>query len=58
MSGLVRGKATISMVSYKTRDFTRLCLRSVRKFTTYPCKVIVVDNDSQDESVECLKSLK
>ena len=57
MSSLVKGKATVCIVNYKTLDFTRLCLRSIRKFTNYPYEVIVVDNDSQDESLEYLKSL-
>jgi len=58
MTDLIKGKATICIVNYKTPDFTRLCLRSVRKFTKYPYEVIVVDNDSQDESLKYLKSLK
>lgn len=57
MSELAHGKATICIVNYKTLDFTRLCLRSIRKFTNYPYEVIVVDNDSRDESLEYLKSL-
>jgi len=57
MSDLVKGKATICIVNYKTLDFTRLSLRSIRRFTKYPYQVIVVDNDSQDESLEYLKSL-
>jgi glycosyltransferase involved in cell wall biosynthesis len=57
VSELVRGKATICVVNYKTLDFTKLCLRSIRKFTKYPYEVIVVDNNSQDESVEYLRSL-
>jgi len=57
MSNLVKGKATICIVNYKTVDFTRICLRSIRRFTKYPYQVIVVDNDSQDESLEYLKSL-
>ena len=57
MSNLIKGKATICIVNYKTVDFTRLCLRSIRKFTKYPYEVVVVDNDSQDESLEYLKSL-
>jgi len=57
MPQLQKGKATICIVNYKTLDFTRLCLRSIRKFTTYPYEVIVVDNDSRDESLEYLKSL-
>ncbi len=58
MSQLVSNKATICIVNYKTLDFTRLCLRSIRKFTNYPYEVIVVDNDSKDESVEYLRRLK
>ena len=55
---MIKGKATICIVNYKTLDLTRLCLRCIRKFTEYPHEVIVVDNDSQDESLEYLKSLK
>lgn len=58
MAGLIKGKATICIVNYKTLDFIKLCLRSIRKFTRYPYEVIVVDNNSQDESLEYLKSLK
>jgi len=58
MTETTRGKATIGIVQYKTLDFTRLCLRSIRKFTSYPCEVIVVDNDSNDESLDYLRSLK
>ncbi len=58
MPQLVKNKATICIVNYKTLDFTRLCLRSIRKFTNYPYEVIVVDNDSRDESVEYLRGLK
>jgi len=58
MAELVKNKATICIVNYKTVDFTKLCLRSIRKFTHYPYEVIVVDNNSQDESLEYLKGLK
>ncbi len=58
MSNTVKNKATICIANYKTLDFTRLCLRSIRKFTQYPYEVIVVDNNSRDESLEYLKSLK
>ena len=50
MSQLEKNKATICIVNYKTLDFTRLCLRSIRKFTDYPYEIVVVDNDSNDDS--------
>ena len=56
-SDLVKGKATVCIVNYKTLDLTRLCLRCISKFARYPHEVIVVDNDSQDESLEYLRSL-
>ena len=58
MSDLIKGKATICIPNYKTLDLTKLCLRSIRKFTNYPYEVIVVDNDSRDESLEYLRSVK
>jgi GT2 family glycosyltransferase len=58
MAELAKGKATICIVQYKTLDFTRLCLRSIRKFTSYPHQVLVIDNDSNDESLEYLRGLK
>ena len=51
MPQIIKGKATICIVNYKTLELTRLCLRSIRKFTNYPYEVIVVDNDSGDESL-------
>lgn len=57
MTNLTEGKATICIVNYKTLDLTRLCLRSIRKFTHYPCDVIVVDNDSKDKSLQYLRTL-
>jgi glycosyltransferase involved in cell wall biosynthesis len=48
---------TLCVVNYKTLDLTRLCLRSIRKFTRRPYEVIVVDNDSQDASTDYLRSL-
>ena len=52
-----KGVVTICIVNYKTLDLTRLCLQSIHKYTSYPYKVIVVDNDSQDASTEYLKTL-
>ncbi|MDD5458092.1 MAG: glycosyltransferase [Phycisphaerae bacterium] len=51
-------KATICIVNYKTPQFTRLCLRSVRKFTKFPYEVLVIDNNSADESLDYLRKLR
>ena len=58
MSNLIKSKATICIVNYKTLDLVRLCLRSIRKFTKYPYEVIVIDNNSQDQSLEYLERLR
>ena len=57
MAGLTVGKATICIINYKTLELTKCCLRSIRKFTKYPYEVIVIDNGSNDESLDYLKSL-
>ncbi len=56
MSSFQKG-ATICIVNYKTELLTRLCLRSIRKFTKPPYKLIAVDNNSGDASLEYLRSL-
>jgi len=49
---------TILIPNYKTLELTKLCLRLLRKHTTPGlAKVIVVDNDSQDDSLLYLRTL-
>jgi hypothetical protein len=50
---------TALIPNYKTLKVTKLCLRLLRKYTD-PNKIhiIVIDNDSLDESLEYLKSLE
>jgi len=51
-------KVTILIPNYKTLALTKLCLRLLRKFTPAGlAHFIVIDNDSQDESVEYLRTL-
>jgi glycosyltransferase involved in cell wall biosynthesis len=49
---------SIVIPNYRTEEFTRLCLRSLRKYSRLPNEVIVVDNNSADDSTEYLRSLK
>ena len=49
---------TILVPNYKTLELTKLCLRLLRKYTAPGlAKVIVIDNDSQDASLEYLRRL-
>ncbi|WP_135556429.1 glycosyltransferase family 2 protein [Paenibacillus cymbidii] len=48
---------SILILSFNTRDLTLQALRSVdRSVTSYTYEVIVVDNDSKDDSVACIRS--
>ena len=52
-------KVTVLIPNYKTLLVTKLCLRLLRKHTDLQkVHVIVIDNDSQDESLDYLRSLK
>ena len=49
---------SIILPNYKTPELTRLCLRSIRKYTPRDAvRVIAVDNASADESLDYLRSL-
>jgi len=51
-------QVTILVPNYKTLELTKLCLRLIRKHTEqYQAQVIVIDNDSQDASLDYLRSL-
>lgn len=50
---------TILIPNYKTPEVTKICLRLIRKHTKPElANVIVIDNDSRDESTEYLRNLK
>jgi GT2 family glycosyltransferase len=52
-------QVTILVPNFRTLQLTKLCLRLLRKYTSPDlAKVIVIDNDSRDESVQYLRSLK
>ena len=52
-------KVTILIPNYKTLELTKLCLRLIRQKTPKDLyEVIVIDNDSQDESLDYLRTLK
>lgn len=52
-------KVTVLIPNYKTLLLTELCLRLLRKHTDLQkVHVVVIDNDSQDESLDYLRSLK
>lgn len=47
---------SIITVSYNCLDFIKLLVQSVKRFTTWPYELIVLDNASSDGSQEWLKS--
>lgn len=52
-------KVSILIPNYKTPQITKICLRLLRKYTDLSCvQVIVIDNDSGDESLDYLRSIK
>ena len=54
----VDDKVSILLVNYKTRRLTSLCLSLIKeKFDTRRLRVIVVDNDSKDDSLAHLRTL-
>lgn len=54
-----KAELTIIIPNYKTPDLTKICLRSLRKYTDCSrVKVVVIDNDSNDASLEYLRQLK
>ncbi|WP_124552936.1 glycosyltransferase family 2 protein [Methylophilus methylotrophus] len=51
-------KVTILVPNYKTPEITKICLRLLRKFTDFSqVEVVVIDNNSQDASLEYLRGL-
>lgn len=53
-----KAQVTILIPNYKTLALTKLCLRLIRKNTDlHKAKVIVIDNDSQDESLTYLRTV-
>jgi len=50
---------TICMPHWQVQELITICLRAIRKFTLkIPIEVIVVDNGSEDESLDYLRGLK
>ena len=48
---------TLLIPHFQTPDAIRLCLRSIRRYTTPAPRVLVLDNGSRDPSREYLGSL-
>lgn len=51
-------EVTILIPHYQTPDAIRLCLRSIRRYTPPPYRVMVLDNGSADASLEYLRGVR
>ncbi len=55
---MMQPQVTILVPHYKTLELTKLCLRLIRKYTDLnKVRVIVIDNDSRDASLDYLRSV-
>lgn len=53
------GKASIIIVTYNNIDYTKLCVDSILSKTDFPSyEIIIVDNNSNDDTRDYVKSLK
>ncbi|HHV75686.1 MAG TPA: glycosyltransferase family 2 protein, partial [Thermoanaerobacterium sp.] len=48
--------SSIIIVTHNQLEYTRKCIESIRKHTKLPYELIVIDNASNDETVEYLES--
>lgn len=51
------GLASIVMLSWNAPQFTKLALESIRAHTKYPYEIIIVDNGSEAETTDWLRTL-
>lgn len=51
-------EVTILVPHYQTPDAIRLCLRSIRRYTRPPYRVLVLDNGSTDASLDYLRGVR
>jgi glycosyltransferase involved in cell wall biosynthesis len=49
---------SIVIPHYRTKELVKLCLRSLKYYTSLPIEVIVVENNSGDDSVDYLRSVR
>ncbi len=48
----------IIVVSYNTPELLKKCINSIRKYTEFSYKLIIVDNNSDSKTIEYLKSIE
>ena len=57
MNALAAPTLSIVIPQYRTEQLIRLCLRALRKYSSLPMEVIVVDNNSGDASLDYLRTV-
>ncbi len=51
-----RGLVSIVMLSWNALEYTKIALESIRRWTTGPYEILIVDNGSNEETVAWLKA--
>jgi glycosyltransferase involved in cell wall biosynthesis len=46
--------SSIVILTYNQLEYIKLCIESIRKYTAVPYEIIIVDNASNDGTVEYL----
>lgn len=55
ISGNNNKLVSIIILSYNQVDFTKNCLESIKLYTNYPYEIIVIDNNSDNNTIEFLE---
>jgi len=54
----INSKCLLIIITYNQLEYTRQCIESIQSHTDYPHRVLIIDNCSNQETVDYLQTLK